>query len=332
MNTQVQFIPERCELRHKVFTTLGEVRFRRSTQDGLPLMALNLGEREASIPLQSLRREFMITDDSHDGQMLDLVGISLDFVSTIQPGDKFPPEVLTGQASWRPSPNHLRLATTRLRLDLVSWLSPSSRWAKADRDPLSLLRLADDAGLHDEVKAVAARGAAELNLAGPTEVLMAMEELSQELSFIEALRDRFMAPVESLCRRLARLRTSHKSGTVQADTLLQVTRLGLLAFRQIRNRFEEVDAQTGEIGNLLRNVESQRSFIRSNRDWLYRSQRAWQPVLDAWEQVREDVAAEVATLLGSTYQFLAPRFMPTKEWLVKRKPRRRDEPAAQMQW
>ena len=324
-------VPERCILQHKVFT-LGEVRFRRSVQDGVPVMAVNLGEREASIPLRSLRREFEIADASHDGWMLDLVSTALDFVSVIRPGDPFPTEVRTGEASWQPSANHLKVAMTRLRLGLVAWLLPSSPWAKVSKDIQTLLRLADDAALQEAVQLAARQGAAELGLGCADEVLQLMEGLSQELSFIEALRDGLMTRVERLCRRFSRLRTGRGLSAEQAETLSLVNRLGLVAARQIRDRFDEVDAQTGEIGPLLREAESQRHFIRSNRDWLYRSLRAWQPVLDQWEQAREEMSFEVAQLLSSTYQFLAPRFMPTTEWLVQRGPRRRETAAAAMAW
>jgi len=33
----------------------------------------------------------------------------------------------------------------------------------------------------------------------------------------------------------------------------------------------------------LRNADSLRTFIRSNRDWLYRAQRAWQPLQAEWD-------------------------------------------------
>ena len=60
-------------------------------------------------------------------------------------------------------------------------------------------------------------------------------------------------------------------------------RLNLVALRRIGGRFEELDAQTGEVMAALRNLESQRTFIRSNRDWLYRTLRAWQPLLLEWD-------------------------------------------------
>ena len=307
-----------------VFTTLRGVRFHRSAQDRLPVMALNLGAREASIPLKSLRREFNIGDQSHDGMMLDLVELALDYVSSIRLGDRFPPELLTGDASWRPSPDHLRLASTRLALDLVCWLSPSSRWAQTQRDVRTLLRLAQEAELQTEVEALAGRCAEELGMNGREHLLQTLDELSRELSFIEALRDSLMARVERFIAFVAWLRPARLLAGLQAEMLVQIGRLGAMAERQLRSRFAEVDAQTQPIAGLLSNVESQRTFIRSHRDWLYCSERAWQPLLDQWDRVRDDLvrdggSAGIAALLASTYQFLAPRFMPTMEWMQNRR-------------
>ncbi len=332
MTQAVQQLPERCELQHRVFTTLGGVRFHRSGLDGCPVMALTLGEREASIPLKSLRREFGIGDGTHDGMMLDLVGQSLDFVASLQPGDRFPPELLTGDASWRPSGDHLRLAATRLALDLVCWLHPSSRWAQARRDVRTLLRLADSGALQADMEALAQQCADELGLAGGGQVLRTIEEMSCELSFIEALRDSLLLRVERLTSRLGGIRLTRRLTGLQAETLASVGRLGVLAEKQIRTRFDEVDAQTGQIAGLLSNVESQRAFIRSNRDWLYRSERAWQPLLDRWDGMEADGAAELAALLTNTYQFLAPRFMPTVEWGQQRRQRSKAPEPAGVTW
>ena len=327
----VQQLPERCELQHRVFTTLGGVRFHRSGPDGCAVMALTLGDREASIPLKSLRREFGLGTGTHDGMMLDLVGRSLDFVASLQPGDRFPPELLTGDASWQPSRDHLRLAATRLALDLACWLRPSSRWAQARRDIRTLMRLADSGALQAELETLAQQCAEQLGFAGGGQVLQALDDMSSELSFIEALRDRLLLRVESLTSRLGTIRLTRRLTGLQAETLASVGRLGVLAERQIRTRFDEVDAQTGQVAALLTNRESQRAFIRSNRDWLHRSERAWQPLLDRWDGLAEG-APELPALLTHTYQFLAPRFMPTVDWSEPRRRRSKAPEPAEVTW
>lgn len=88
-------------------------------------------------------------------------------------------------------------------------------------------------------------------------------------------------------------------------------------------------AQTGEVMSALRNMESQQAFIRSNRDQLYRSQRAWQPVLDGWAAASDAEGIEVPwDLVSRSYQFLAPRYMPATTWSAPGAPRRGRAPAA----
>ncbi len=84
----------------------------------------------------------------------------------------------------------------------------------------------------------------------------------------------------------------------------------------------------------LRNAESQRAFIRSNRDWLYRSQLAWESTLGAWDAARPRADDATSVLLGRTYRFLAPRYMPVTEWLrtAKRGSRQKELGGPSMVW
>ena len=82
----------------------------------------------------------------------------------------------------------------------------------------------------------------------------------------------------------------------------------------------------------LRNADSQRAFIRTNRDWLYRSQRAWQPVLDDWDEAGTEFGDGSRALLARTYRFLAPRYMPVTEWLPPAQLERKKAPLRQMAW
>ena len=109
-----------------------------------------------------------------------------------------------------------------------------------------------------------------------------VEELAQELAYIEALRDRLLRRVKVMAEKLNRIAQKYRGDGSHLETLTQVRRLRA-ALKQISHRFDELDAQTGEVMPALRNTDSQRTFIRSNRDWLYRTQRAWQPLLLEWD-------------------------------------------------
>ncbi|MDE2581707.1 MAG: hypothetical protein KGL52_08740 [Rhodospirillales bacterium] len=312
--------PTDCHLAHRLFASFGPALFRRSDVDDAPVMVVQLGEREAALPLRSLQREFGIPDASEDGRMLARIAESLDFVSVLRPGDPLPREVLTGEASWEPDPLHLEIAQTRLRVSLVDWLNAGGGSEREALDAGSLLAVGNDPQLRQQVHTALARAAEALGLQTPAEVVGLLETLGRELAYIEALRDRLLRRVRLMAGKIERLSRGWRGDASHIETLTQVKRLTGIALRQILGRFEELDAQTGEVMAALRNVESQRAFIRSNRDWLYRSQRAWEPILAQWDTAAGTVDKGTLALLVCTYQFLAPRFMPVTEWISSTRP------------
>lgn len=304
---------DRCVLDNPVFGRLGVATFRRAESDGAPVMVVALGDGFASLPLRSLQREFGIEETSADGRMLGLIAESLDFVTALAIGDKLPSEVLSGRASWQPASRHLQIAAARLRMQLIVWLDPSAAVAEGAQPP-SLDRLETDPNLRAAVQRAFAQAAKALDLPGPPAVMQLVADIADELSYIEALRETFLRRVQSTLAQLDALTT----GNLNADrktTLARIRRLARLAVDQIAGRFTAVDVQTGEVLATLRHAERHRSFIRQHRDWLYRSSRAWEPILAEWDSVVPGQDEALWARLNRTYQFLAPRFMPVQEWL-----------------
>jgi hypothetical protein len=306
--------PDRCILQHRVFTSFGEPFFRRAAADGAPVMVVMLGEKEAAIPLLSLQREFAIADDSPDGRMLGLIAQSLDFIGGLRMGDALPAEVLSGHASWEPDQLHLQIANARLQWQLVTWLNADTGSDAPNFDAAALLQAADDPARKQQVQQAFAKAAEALGLPSPEAVIARVEELAQEMAYIEAMRDRLWGRVRGMAEKLTRMAQAYRGDGSSRETLTQVRRLTVVALKEIGRRFEELEAQTGEVMVALRNIDSQRDFIRAKRDWLYRTHRAWQPLLLEWDMAGFSFDEGVLHLLNRSYQFLAPRFMPVTEW------------------
>jgi len=321
-----------CILRHPVFTTLGDLLFRRAESDGAPVMIVKLGEREAAVPLRSLQREFAIPDESDDGHMLALIAQSLDFVAALRIGEALPTEVLSGQASWQPDEMHLKIANAKLQWQLVTWLNSGTGGDTPQLDAESLLQVADDPARRQQVQEAFAKAAESLGLPGKEDVVRQVEELAQELAYIEALRDRLLRRVKLMSDKLNQMAQTYRGDGSHLETLTQVRRLTATALKQITHRFEELDAQTGEVMAALRNADSQRVFIRSNRDWLYRTQRAWQSLLQEWDLAGIGFDEGILLLLSRSYQFLAPRFMSVTEWVTTMRPAKKRGGGRQMVW
>jgi hypothetical protein len=324
--------PTVCRLAHRGFVLMGAPLFRRAETDATPVMVVTLGERQVAVPLRALQREFAIADEAPDGRMLALIVEALEFVSALRIGDPLPPEVCTGEASWEPDAMHLALASMRLRMQLVAWLNAGVAADTPQMTDDALLRLADDPAIRRQVQDALDHAAAALGLPSPEAVIELLEDLAHELAFIEALRDRLLHRVQTMVQKVVHMVRSLRVDAPQMDTLTQVRRLSLLALQQFARKFDELDANTCEVMAALRNANSQRTFIRSNRDFLYRSLRGWQPILDDWAGTGTDFDDGSRALLGRTYQFLAPRYMPVTEWLSPTRAERSKATVRHMAW
>lgn len=321
-----------CTLSHPLFARLGEIMFRRSQTDGTPVMIMSLGDRDAAVPIRSLQREFDIADDSPDGRMLGLIAESLDFVCGLRLGDRLPAEVLTGRASWTPEDWYRHIAMRKLRLQLVTWFDPQGGWGD---DAAALDRIESDPAAVAQGQRACEAAARTLGLPNTEAVLELVSGIAEEMSFIEALREELLVPVHGMAQRLNTLTVGRQVNIERRAMLIRVRSLAQRAVQQLSARFIDVDAQTGEVIATLRNAEAQRNFIRSNRDWLYRTRRAWEPILAEWSDAPVTMNNNAWHLIRLAYQFLAPRFMPVQEWeasLTSRQSRKPPAPQSMMRW
>jgi len=274
------------------------------------VMVFRLGDKDAALPLARIAGEFGITAGSADAEMMQLIIMSLEFVTCLRLGDRLPSEVVSGEASWAPKNEYRRLAEARLRMQLIAWLTPESEQVEANGQ--TLLTLAEDPAIRTQAQDAMARAARDLGLTTAQEVLARMQDLADELSYLEHLRACFLDRLDGMDGKIGELAQRVRAGTGAYETMSQVRKLLSVARRQIHGRFEDLDAQTGEIIAALQNLDQQRRFIRAGRDWLYRSFRGFEPYLDRVEGLAE---SELPSFLNPLYHFLAPRFMPATEWL-----------------
>jgi hypothetical protein len=318
MSASTSWTPDHCQLRHPVFATFRNPLFRRAEGDNAAVMVIELGDNDVAIPLTLIQRAFGISAESNDGVVLGLITESLDFVSCLRIGDPLPAEIVTGQASWQPDETHLRISNARLQWQLMNWLNDGGAGDEMSIAPESLLQLADDPARRQLVQQAFAKAADVLGLPNGEAVVAQMEELGRELAYIDVLRERLLRRVKVMVGKLNRIAQSFCSDGWRRATITRVCQLAATALTRIGQRFDEL--QTGEVMAALRNTERQQAFIRSNRDWLYLSQLAWQPLLVQWDAVSTSINDEMLLLLNQTYRFLAPRFMPVTEWIATSRP------------
>lgn len=312
----------RVVFEHSFFSKLEEPFFQRPEQSREPVLVARFARNLVSLPFKGLKREFKIADDSPDGKMLDLVAKSLKYVKGLRIGDPLPKEITTREASWDLSERHLTIAYQRVSMQLVKWLTGDQQ---VITDPDELMQLADDPQIKKTVNKAFGEAAVKLGLGldHKEEVIRHVQTLANELAYIEALRDRFrhIEKMEEKIQALRRLYGRERSVLEMAD---QVARLGGRAVADFTAAFLEADAQTGEILSVLRNLNSQIAYIRDKRDDIHAKLMAWDEILEEWDNSVIMVSPEKPDLLRRTYQFLAPRYMLVKEWVLMSKLQRSD--------
>lgn len=295
----------------KVFQLPGAF-FALSKDNNDPVLNVHLGEMWGKIPFRTLRESFQIEDKSDDARLLSIVEKGLKFVKEIRPGDSIPQELLDGSASWRVDERHLTIARGRLTLQLVSWITGRE---EAITDRYKLEQIVDDPLTKTRAQEAFSKLAKQFGLPEERkqEMVDKVDYLARELSYIEALRDRY-GHVQKIMSKLVQAKRAFKGeGQVVAD----VARMQALAKIPIANFddiFDQVDGQTAEVMAMLRTFDAQVAFIRRMRDELHTTLMVWDELIEMWDGQEIDKEPETESRLKRTYQFLAKNFLISKVW------------------
>jgi hypothetical protein len=302
----------RFDFQGKVFTLPG-ARFGLFGPRQEPRFFVTLGDMEASLDLKALAAEFGVAQGGADDQLIKLIAKSLKFVSDIRPGDAIPSEILNGTASWSVAPRHREMAERRLQVQLLSWVS-GKEVVLTDDDELKLFldQIENKAKLRQAFEMAAeALGRARTD---HEHVLYLIGSLARELCYIEALRERFTA-LAAIPRRLVALRAPYSGETRTREEVHRVTLLMGQAMATYTKKFEDVDAQTGEIIGALKSFERQIEFIRDTRDELFFAFREWDVLISRWSTAEMKKSRATDSLISDTYRLLASRFAASRSML-----------------
>jgi len=320
--------PPKVRFENSFFAKLEDVCFRLSEQTGEPVMNIKFAKNEVSLPLPGIRKELKLAKDCADSQMLNLCAKSLKYVKGLRLGDTLPSEIFTREASWELSQRHMQIAYQRVTLQLVNWLTGGDQ---VITDPDALLQLADDPNIKKNVNTAFGEAAEKLGLGRDRkeEVVQHVMTLAHELAYIEALREN-MRRIENMVEKLQAFRRLYGRERSVADIADQITKLCGQALKSFQESFLEVDAQTGEILAVLRNLNSQIAYIRDQRDELHARLMAWDDILTEWDKVQVKATPDTPEMLRRAYRFLAPRFMMVNEWVLMTKPKSAADAVSQL--
>lgn len=299
------------DFQHKIFSLSGAF-FAMDPTAKEPVLHITLGDLKAALPFQTLKESFNIEEDSHDARLLGVVAKGLRFVKQIRPGEKIPGELLDGSASWSVDEKHRLVARGRLTVQLVSWIT-GSEMIVVDIDELE--QIVEDPQTKARLKTAFNAIAEKLGITENAEQYITdrIDDLTQELSYIEALRDRFKN-IRAISENLARITQLYRT---DRNFVSEVARMQGLLKRPLKEYdaiFEQADAQTGEIVGALKAFETTVTFIRKIRDDLREKLIEWEELLHAWDGVPIEKSQTIEQLQKMTYRFLANRYMESKVW------------------
>jgi hypothetical protein len=306
--------PTHFAFEHQVFA-VKDAWFGLSPSTGEPCYNVPLGDVQASLPLETVASSFHIGQRSTDAQLLQIVKDSLKFVKEIRPGDSIPSELLDGTASWKVEPHHRDIARARISVQLTSWMT-GKHIDSIDAAELEII--AANPETKRKVQEALDVMADKLGLTGDAkkDVVIRFEELAREMSYIEALRDRF-GKIQRLYSNFGVLAGIHKRERSALEEIMRIRVLMKKPVDEIAGMFEQVDVNTGEIMNTMRKFAAQIRYIRSMRDELHQRFMRWDDLITRWDGVVIEPGPAVDRLIRATYQFVARHFPLANDWGVR---------------
>ena len=305
-----QTVPQICYLSHAGFRMLGEPIFRLSEGTRIPSMVVQLDSQEAVLPLQSVAREFHVEPTSADGQMLTLIEEALEFVVSLKLGDKLPSELNGGAASWEPNGQDRVVAASRVRHNLVR--SVFARLGKS-------VTIKGTVGWEDQpenrelLRQAITDASAQLDGTDEAEVSERVASISEEMAYIEAMRRPLTRGIGNIRDKLLKIALGEVPLS-QQETFKQVQSLARLGIKEVMSRFDDVDVRLDDFLGVLRDMPAAIAGLRRQRDWLFRTYRAWTSVFADWDAAPKYFNDFLLKVVERTYGFLAPRFMTFQEW------------------
>ncbi len=300
---------------HRAFRAPG-ARFLLKGQPRVPMFRVDVGGLDGLIDIDDLRKEFNITPDSHDGKLMELAVQGLRFVPDIKPDDAIPSELLTGQASWTISDKHKVIAQQRLQIQLLSWVSGKEVLLT---DITAIATFLEQLENREKLRSAFRNAAVALGFAPDNSdaVVTQLELLARELSYIEALRDRYsmIGKIAKALTVLGKSYGSDRSAKTEHNRVEQLLQLGIDEFTGI---FAAADAQTGEIIAALKTIDRQITYIRGVRDDLRSILMQWEPHIRNLSKWHTRRTPDTDNAFSELYRFLAPRYSSGRSLLKRR--------------
>lgn len=295
---------------HRLFAAPGAV-FKLDPNTGEPVLALDLGNVKANLPFHAVMRAFDITHDSPDARQLDAVARGLRHVRQIRPGDSIPAELLDGSASWKVEARHVAAAKGRL----IAGLPGASGRLPPAKSPMEFAALANDPAIAPVARE---RYAALGESLGPPaksadEAAVTIDGLSEELAYIEALRER-IGGLRGLIATLRAARDIYRRDRAVLERISRTIQLLERPIAEYERRFEAFDKNFADTVSVARNAAQRIGVARELRDTMHAETMRWDATIDAWAIGLGGTPRSQRARIDETYRFAARHFPIASDW------------------
>jgi len=299
------------DFRHKVFALPG-ARFALDEHKQAALFHLYLGNLAVALTPAVLRREFNIEVSSLDSQLIELASQALRHVKEVRPGDSIPKELVDGSASWSVEDRHRALAKAKLLAQVAAWIS---RDGKAGSVEELLAAAEDDIAVKGEFQLAFTAIAEALGLEPQRKqsVIDHLETMARELCYIEALRDH-AGQLRSIHEKVLQLSRMAKGDPEISEGLRRAQTLLKQPVAEFTNAFAELDGQTADILEMLRNPHGAIKLIRDVRDKLHSNLLPWNDIFDRWRDLPLVLNHGTDESVHALYHWLAAKYAPSRVW------------------
>jgi len=299
---------------HKVFS-VPKSYFAIADDTQEPTFFVPLGDVQGVLSMPQLVSGFDIKPDSSDAALLKIVERGLRFVKRIQPGDSIPSELLDGSASWSVDDKHRMIAESKLKVQLASWLAGKETEV---RDLAELLKIANDPAIRDRIQEAAAELAEKIGLgrARKAEVLERIDRLARELSYIEALRDRY-ASIKMVGMKLVQFGSAYGPERGFAQEIARVVQLMRKPLGEYEGLFRQIDGKTSGILNTMRGYDGLIPAVRETRDDLHKRFMIWDELVPKWQDQPVEIGGTAEALIRATYRVVVRHFPQSTDWSLQ---------------
>ncbi|HWE73796.1 MAG TPA: hypothetical protein VG328_11600 [Stellaceae bacterium] len=303
---------EEFRFEHKLFSVNSCVFRRTGGAGGGVALYMPLGNVMVAVPVDKIVKTFDIATDSADAALLTRVAAALKYVQEIRPGDSIPSEIISGRASWMVDPKFLAAAKAKISLQLVAWLTGNH---VDDLDINEFVVLAERSDIREKVQEAFSSIAEKLGFGAERkqEVVELVDRFAIELSYVEALRDRFNE-LRHVVSKLKTLSALYRRDRTTVEVIARCSTLLAKPVQRVLDKFVAFDANVGEILNTLQRFDAQVVYVRDTRDELRDNYLYWEEMIRLWENQKAVSGSEAERAIQETYRFAARNFSAGVAW------------------